>query len=184
MDWDELFPGQTPEQVKAKLAEDTQKLVDAEKKVEEWKGHARTWEDRSKENLTRLQQVEADLVQAKGAATEGGLSAAEAEQLKQRATKAESELALTQKLVGMGADASTLLDSLSFREDISKLDPEAEDYDETLTSLVEERTPKNGGPFVPNYPPGVRRHVAGGDAPKPSLWEEIHGDKKKETNTL
>ena len=66
MNWDELFPGQTPEQVQAKLAEDAQKLTDAEAKVEEWKGHARTWEDRSKENKQKVDDAIKKLTTMKG----------------------------------------------------------------------------------------------------------------------
>lgn len=186
MDWNDLFPDQKPEQVQAKLAADAQKLSDAEKKAEEWKGHARTWEDRAKENKTRVSALEAELEQARETVAGAGdaVDAATAAQLEQRAKDAESELTLTKKLVGLGADAASLLDSLSFRDEIAKLDPEAEDFDETFTALVKEREPQNGGPFVPNYP-GVRRQVSGGDAPKPSLWEEVHGDKKQNNlNTL
>lgn len=183
MDWNDLFPGQTPEQVQAKLAEDEQKLTDATKKVDEWKGHARTWEDRSKENHTKLQQAEADLAQARSAGDPGAIDAAEAALLKQRAKAAEDQLALTQKLSLMGAPVGQLLDSKSFMDQVQGLDPEAEDYDESFTKLVETRTQGAGGPFVPHYPPGVRRQVSGGDLPKKSLWEEVHGDKKT-TNTL
>lgn len=183
MDWNDLFPGKTPEQVDAELKVEAQKLTEATHKVEEWKTHSRTWEDRSKENHTKLQKAEADFAQAQANAGEGGLSADEAAQLKQRVAKAEGELGLTQKLSLMGAPVGQLLDSKSFMDQVQGLDPEAEDYDESFTTLVESRTQGAGGPFVPNYAPGVRRQVSGGDTPKPSLWDEIHGDKKT-TNTL
>lgn len=182
MDWNDLFPDKTPEQVQEKLAEDEKKLTDATQKLDEWKGHARTWEDRSKENKTRVEALENELQQARESAAEGGLSAAEAEQLKQRATAAEGELSLTRKLTGMGADAAALMDSKSFMEQVQGLDPEAEDYEKDFTELVESRNQSSGGPFVARHQPGVRRQFSGGDLPKKSLWDEVHGDKK--TNTL
>lgn len=182
MDWTDLFPDQTPEQVKTKLAEDKQKLTEATQKVEEWKTHSRTWEDRSKENKTRVETLETELSEARKKVDEGGLSAAEAEQLKQRTKDAEDELALTRKLTGMGADAAALMDSKSFMEQVQGLDPESEDYEDKFTDLVGSRTQSSGGPFVARHQLGVRRQVAGGDIPKKGLWEEVHGDKK--TNTL
>lgn len=184
MDWNDLFPGQTPEQVQAKLAEDKQKLDEATSKLDEWKGHARTWESRSQENKSKLEKAEVDLAAARASGEAGAVSAAEAELLKQRATAAEGQLALTQRLTLMGAPAAHLMDSKSFMDEVDKLDPESEDYDTAFTSLVESRTQTGpAGPFVPNQPPGVFRQVPGGSAPKPSLWDEVHGDKKT-TNTL
>lgn len=184
MDWNDLFPGQTPEQVQAKLAEDKQKLTEATSKLEEWKGHARTWETRSQENKSKLEKAEADLASARSAGDPGAVSAAEAELLKQRAAAAEGQLALSQKLTLMGAPAAHLMDSKSFMDEVEKLDPEAEDYDESFSKLVEARTqPGPAGPFVPSQQSGVMRQVPGGNAPKPNLWDEVHGDKKT-TNTL
>lgn len=182
MDWNDLFPDKTPEQVQAELKEDEKKLTEATQKVEEWKTHSRTWEDRSKENKTRVETLETELQQAREGAAEGGLSAAEAEQLKQRADAAEGELSLTRKLTGMGADSAALMDSKSFMEQVQGLDPEAEDYEDQFTDLVESRNQSSGGPFAARQLPGVRRQVSGGDLPKKSLWDEVHGEKK--TNTL
>lgn len=185
MDWNDLFPGQTPEQVQAKLAEDKQKLTEATSKLEEWKGHARTWEDRSKENKQKVEKAEADLAAARAAGDPGAVSAAEAELLKQRAATAEGQLALSQKLTLMGAPAAHLMDSKSFMAEVEKLDPESDEYEKTFTELVASRTQAGpAGPFVPHQQRGVFRQVPGGDAPKPSLWDQVHGDKDKKTNTL
>lgn len=175
MDWNDLFPDMTPEQAKVKLEADANKL-------EEWKGHSRTWENRSKENHTALEAAQAELEAAKAAVGEGAVDAVTAEQLKQRAKAAEDELSLTRKLSVMGVDSTSLMDSKSFMDDVSALDPEAEDYEKDFTALVESRTKGTGGPFVGHHLPGVRRELSGGDMPKKTLWDEVHGD--KQANTL
>lgn len=100
--------------------------------IDEWKGHSRTWEQRAKANAEAAQgkQVGEDqlkkIAEALGLAPEQPDPAKITEQL-QRAQAEKAELARQNAVLlaahSAGADAAALLDSKSFLNAISNVDP-------------------------------------------------------------
>lgn len=126
-DWGSLFEGLTPQQVKEKL------------------DHARRWENRAKSNKAKLDELQAKAPQP----DEGGedwqakyqseLERAEAAEA--RAVEMTYKDAVRSAAATAGADAKALLDSQSFRDEVSDLlDDDFDDDD--LAEVVAKVTAK------------------------------------------
>lgn len=166
------------------------------------KDHARTWERRAKANKTALDKANADLAALKNTSQSQldaiakalGLKQEDAtpEQLQQalqeaqgkagkaedRAKRAEVRLAVfTAAGKVPNLDPSSLVDSISFMEAASKLDPEADDFSKKIEALVKERAPKGSdGSNSYSTPVGGGRRTDQNDETNPrKLADRIGG---------
>lgn len=153
--WEEHFPSQTPEEVKASL--------------DEWKKRSREWEKRSKDNHTALEKLRAESGTEDSAAT----------------AQLQGELHLYQDVIayaianGTAAQIPDLVDSMSFRQAHALLDRGDEDYETKLGDLITKRlgpapTSVERAPHMTNGTETYRDHSKTvGD----QLYEELYGSK-------
>lgn len=144
-----------------RVAELVAQLEEATKKLDEWKGHSRTWEDRAKAS-----KAAADEATEKLAGLEDGA---------RRLTEAETELAASRLEVAMwreltrrGVDAARMMDSRSFMSAMSGADPTDEAFGDQVTEAV------SAVPTVTNLSGETPAETAGRGK---ALFERIHGQK-------
>lgn len=98
--------------------------------LDTWRGHAKTWEDRAKENLTEIDSLKAELATAQSAGTQ-------AETLKADLTTAQAELATLQ--------ATQLSLSVALEYGLTADDAKLLHGDEETQRALAERLKKPGG---------------------------------------
>ncbi|OZF05241.1 hypothetical protein CH302_01050 [Rhodococcus sp. 15-2388-1-1a] len=151
--WKELFGDQKPEDVK--------KAVD----------ESRKWENRSKDNFSAKQQLDALMKIVNGdnpdgendpSKLPGQLTAAQ-----QEARESKLELAVFRRAAKLDGNADRLVDSRSFNRAIAELDPAASDFDEKLDAAIKDAVAADPSLGIPKAEePGVGVHVEGeGGAP-------------------
>lgn len=154
--WEDLFEGMSPADVR-------KQLDDALAARDEWKGHSRTWENRSKKAATendRLATRVAELEAVDHPSTE------EVDALKSDNETLHREVALWRELTRLGVDAYAAMDSRSFMDAMSQVHPGSEEFGEAVQTALR---------ALPAH------HHLAGETPADStgqgmrLFERIHG---------
>lgn len=171
---------------------------------EDWKARSRQWEDRAKQNKRQLDEVLAErdklretldkLAKAIGGdeeEKEDPLTAAEKAAAERDAAKAEArlarvELAAERAARKAGADVDALLDSRSFLDKLSKLDPSDSDFLAEVEEVVKRTLadhPRLKAQSAPSRSATV--DMSGGGMPKPSgpsSVEDFRKARRERTN--
>ena len=128
-----------------------------------WKSHARKWEDRARKNLKDLEAVQSELA---ARPTSDDVAQAKAEAAAER-----KENAVFRGLIGLDADAreiGALLDSKSFEQSVSELDPEDEGFRDALKAASVQ--------VLKNFQPTVETFNQSHSADRGSeLYQLLHG---------
>lgn len=136
---------------------------DSPKGEDAWKSHARKWEDRARKNLKDLEAVQSELA---ARPTSDDVAQAKAEAAAER-----KENAVFRGLIGLDADAreiGALLDSKSFEQSVSELDPEDEGFQDALKAASVQ--------VLKNFQPTVETFNQSHSADRGSeLYQLLHG---------
>lgn len=155
-------PKETPKEDKETPTEDESE-EEVPKGEDAWKSHARKWEDRARKNLKDLEAARTELDTRP---TSDDVAQAQAEAAAER-----KENAVFRGLIGLDADAreiGALLDSKSFEQSVSELDPEDEGFRDALKA-ASLQVLKN---FQPTVEPFNQSHSADRGS---ELYQLLHG---------
>lgn len=144
--------------------------------VEKWKKHSRTWENRAKQSEKNLEKAHRDLddlrAQLEQRPSDDDLTGVrtELESVKAELEEARTMLGVWAEAARQGADVYRAMDSVSFRDAVSGLSLDAEDFPDRVADALG-KLPSQGPRFSGDQPVGnANRGVA--------LFERIHGASK------
>lgn len=153
--WDSVFPGKTPEDIKADL--------------QEWKQHSREWEKRAKTWKKQVDTAtnEDNDMNARVEAIQADLATAQRENLMYR------DLIAMEIEHGTPVNISHLADSIAFRDAYKALDRDSDEFADKLKEIVDKRsthtTRSNHG----------RVEVTGTQSAGADLYDRMYNTKKE-----
>ena len=157
-DWETVFDGQTPGEVK-------KSLDDSSASLQEWKGHARTWETRAKKSASEVDELKARVAELEGV-EHPDPSKVDAMAADLKASRLEN--ALWRELTRAGVDAHRVMDSRSFMASVEGLDPDDEGFRQDINDALSE---------VPSMRQFSGESPADSNGRGMALFERIHGKK-------
>ena len=120
--WDSIFPGKTPEDVKADLQEWKQHSREWEKRAKTWKKQVDTATNEDNDMTARVEAIQADLATA------------------QRENLMYRDLIAMEIEHGTPVNISQLADSIAFRDAYKALDRDSDEFADKLKEIVDKRS--------------------------------------------